>query len=266
MTIHGGGRGRISSGRTVGVHGVGRIAISVGDAATPADLKTNWELVHEMVHLAFPSMTDARVDRGRPGDVRRADRARPRASRARRGHLEVARLGPAAGAGRGRRNRARRGEELGSHLLGRRALLLRGGPGDPAADGRTPVARRRPPRDRAARAETSPSSGPSRRPWPRATARPAFPSSKSSMRACASRFPPFDLDATFRQLGIGGVESRRRRPTMRRLWPRCARGSPPASDAPALTGPASARGRPATTGRRARASTTGRRRRTAPPT
>ncbi len=59
VTIHGGGPGRISSGRTVGVHGVGRIAISVGDAATPGDLKTNWELVHEMVHLAFPSMTDA---------------------------------------------------------------------------------------------------------------------------------------------------------------------------------------------------------------
>jgi predicted metalloprotease with PDZ domain len=28
----------------------------VGDAATPADLASNWELVHEMVHLAFPSM------------------------------------------------------------------------------------------------------------------------------------------------------------------------------------------------------------------
>ncbi|MGE5414344.1 MAG: hypothetical protein ACM3NW_09230 [Syntrophomonadaceae bacterium] len=57
VTVHGGGRGKVSSGRTVGVHGVGRIAISVGDAATPADLKANWELVHEMVHLAFPSMT-----------------------------------------------------------------------------------------------------------------------------------------------------------------------------------------------------------------
>ncbi len=81
------------------------------------------------------SVHDGRaVDRGRPGDLRRADRARPRASRARRGHLEVARLGPSTGAGRDRRNRSRRGEELGSHLLGRRALLLRGGPGDPSAD------------------------------------------------------------------------------------------------------------------------------------
>lgn len=59
VTVHGGGGGRVSSGRTVGVRGTGRIAIAVGNAATPAELKTNWELVHEMVHLAFPSMNDA---------------------------------------------------------------------------------------------------------------------------------------------------------------------------------------------------------------
>jgi hypothetical protein len=58
VTVHGGGSGRVSSGRTVGVRGTGRIAISVGNAATTSDLKTNWELVHEMVHLAFPSMDD----------------------------------------------------------------------------------------------------------------------------------------------------------------------------------------------------------------
>ena len=56
VTVHGGGPGKISSGRTVGVRGVARIGISVGNGATPEDLKTNWELVHEMVHLAFPSM------------------------------------------------------------------------------------------------------------------------------------------------------------------------------------------------------------------
>ena len=56
VTVHGGGPGKISSGRTIGVRGVARIGISVGDGATPEDLKTNWELVHEMVHLAFPSM------------------------------------------------------------------------------------------------------------------------------------------------------------------------------------------------------------------
>jgi len=57
VTVHGGGPGRIASGRTVGVRGAARISISVGDAATPSDLATNWELVHEMVHLAFPSMS-----------------------------------------------------------------------------------------------------------------------------------------------------------------------------------------------------------------
>ncbi|HKD17014.1 MAG TPA: hypothetical protein VKG23_04020 [Thermoanaerobaculia bacterium] len=56
VTVHGGGPGKISSGRTIGVRGIARIGISVGDKATPEDLKTNWELVHEMVHLAFPSM------------------------------------------------------------------------------------------------------------------------------------------------------------------------------------------------------------------
>ena len=65
LTIHGGGAGRISSGRTLGVRGLARISITVGDGATPADLKTNWELVHEMVHLAFPSMTgDAWIEEG----------------------------------------------------------------------------------------------------------------------------------------------------------------------------------------------------------
>jgi hypothetical protein len=56
LTIHGGGPGRIASGRTDGSGGEATIEISVGDAATPADLASNWELVHEMVHLGFPSM------------------------------------------------------------------------------------------------------------------------------------------------------------------------------------------------------------------
>lgn len=56
LTIHGGGPGRIASGRTDGSGGEATIEISVGDAATPADLASNWELVHEMVHLACPSM------------------------------------------------------------------------------------------------------------------------------------------------------------------------------------------------------------------
>lgn len=56
LTIHGGGPGGVTSGRTEGEGGTATIEISVGDAATAADLASNWELVHEMVHLAFPSM------------------------------------------------------------------------------------------------------------------------------------------------------------------------------------------------------------------
>ena len=57
LTIRAGGPGRISSGRTEGAGGTATVEISVGDEARPADLATNWELVHEMVHLALPSMS-----------------------------------------------------------------------------------------------------------------------------------------------------------------------------------------------------------------
>lgn len=36
----------------------GLIAISVGSGTTPADFDSDWELTHEMVHLAFPSVAD----------------------------------------------------------------------------------------------------------------------------------------------------------------------------------------------------------------
>ncbi len=57
LTIHAAGPGKISSGRTEGSGPEATIQISVGDAANAADLDSNWELVHEMVHLALPSMT-----------------------------------------------------------------------------------------------------------------------------------------------------------------------------------------------------------------
>ena len=56
LTIHAGGPGKISGGRTMGESGQARIRIFVGRDATEKDLASNWELVHEMVHLAFPSM------------------------------------------------------------------------------------------------------------------------------------------------------------------------------------------------------------------
>lgn len=56
VTIRRGGSGRIGGGRTEGWSGRASIVISVGDGATEADLESDWELTHEMVHLAFPSM------------------------------------------------------------------------------------------------------------------------------------------------------------------------------------------------------------------
>ena len=64
LTIHGGGPGKVRSGRTTGARGEARIAIAVGDAASAADLKENWELVHEMVHLALPSTGEEWLDEG----------------------------------------------------------------------------------------------------------------------------------------------------------------------------------------------------------
>jgi hypothetical protein len=57
LTVRTGGPGRISGGRTFGVRGRASIRIGVGEATTTDDLAGNWVLVHEMVHLAFPSMT-----------------------------------------------------------------------------------------------------------------------------------------------------------------------------------------------------------------
>ncbi|HWC16296.1 MAG TPA: hypothetical protein VG498_04750, partial [Terriglobales bacterium] len=49
------GRG-VHNGHTFGVHNGGLIRISVGLQSTPAELKRDWMLTHEMVHLAFPSV------------------------------------------------------------------------------------------------------------------------------------------------------------------------------------------------------------------
>lgn len=57
LTIRAGGPGGITGGRTAASRGQAAIRIAVGDEATPEELASNWVLVHEMVHLAFPSMT-----------------------------------------------------------------------------------------------------------------------------------------------------------------------------------------------------------------
>ena len=57
LTIRIGRAGGIAGGRTFGDRGRAAIVITAGQETTAADLASNWVLVHEMVHLAFPSMT-----------------------------------------------------------------------------------------------------------------------------------------------------------------------------------------------------------------
>ncbi len=49
--------GGITGGRTYGDRGTARILITVGEDTSAADLRESWVLVHEMVHLGFPSMS-----------------------------------------------------------------------------------------------------------------------------------------------------------------------------------------------------------------
>jgi hypothetical protein len=56
LGIHPGSPGKIGAGRTWNTPEGPAIAIFVGDATSKADLLEDWELTHEMVHLAFPSM------------------------------------------------------------------------------------------------------------------------------------------------------------------------------------------------------------------
>jgi len=57
LQIRAGQRGGVSHGVTYPKDG-GLIRISVGKGADVDDLKNDWVLTHEMIHLAFPSMAD----------------------------------------------------------------------------------------------------------------------------------------------------------------------------------------------------------------
>ncbi len=57
LTVRVGRPGGIAGGRTWGDRGGARILITVGKETSAQDLRESWVLVHEMVHLAFPSMT-----------------------------------------------------------------------------------------------------------------------------------------------------------------------------------------------------------------
>ncbi len=49
---------RIGSGKTFGTPDGGVITVSVGRSTSPADFHADWLMTHEMVHLAFPSVSD----------------------------------------------------------------------------------------------------------------------------------------------------------------------------------------------------------------
>lgn len=53
------GSGRSVSGGRTWAHRGAEIRIRVGESTTEGDLKNDWVLVHEMTHLAFPSLPDA---------------------------------------------------------------------------------------------------------------------------------------------------------------------------------------------------------------
>ncbi len=57
LTVRTGRPGGVEGGRTYGDRGRARIVITAGEDTSAADLRESWVLVHEMVHLAFPSMT-----------------------------------------------------------------------------------------------------------------------------------------------------------------------------------------------------------------
>jgi len=57
LAIRAGGESGVSGGRTQGWGNRPRIRLYVADDATEKDLAPDWQLVHEMVHLALPSLS-----------------------------------------------------------------------------------------------------------------------------------------------------------------------------------------------------------------
>lgn len=79
------GRG-VRNGRTFGQNG-GFISIHLGNETTPAALKSDWMMTHEMIHLAFPSVADRHhwIEEGISTYVEPISRVRAR-------HLDAAEL------------------------------------------------------------------------------------------------------------------------------------------------------------------------------
>jgi hypothetical protein len=56
LTLESGGWGKVGGGRTLGGRRGARIKLSIGSGTTAEDLAEDWQITHEMIHLAFPSM------------------------------------------------------------------------------------------------------------------------------------------------------------------------------------------------------------------
>jgi hypothetical protein len=56
LTLSSGSGGSIGGGRTMGGRRGARIELSIGTGTKADDLAQDWQITHEMVHLAFPSM------------------------------------------------------------------------------------------------------------------------------------------------------------------------------------------------------------------
>jgi hypothetical protein len=64
LAIRAGGSSGVSGGRTQGWGNRPRIRLFVADDATEKELESDWQIVHEMVHLALPSSGHGWLDEG----------------------------------------------------------------------------------------------------------------------------------------------------------------------------------------------------------
>ena len=104
------------------------ITISFGRASTRKDIRTDWQLTHEMVHLAFPNVDEKHhwIEEGLATYVEPIARSASGSDHA-AGSLVRFRGWHAPGAAKNRRSWSGYYSHLGTDLLGRRALLSASG-------------------------------------------------------------------------------------------------------------------------------------------
>lgn len=124
----------VQNGRTFGWR-IPRIGISVGRDTSPADLRRDWTMTHEMVHLAFPSVAEKHhwIEEGTATYVEPIARVQA-------GYLAPAQMWgdldsrSPSGTTWPRRSRARLHAYMGEDILGRGPVLLSRGRGHSPAN------------------------------------------------------------------------------------------------------------------------------------